>query len=153
MRFDRVYIDGSGVILNPNVRDDVRETLRAFKGEHVDISIELHKDKRSQRANNYYWSQVLTPMARESGNTVEEIHEAMCQRFLPNEHKRVEFFNRVTGECLAIETDSRRSSKLSIHDFYDFVESVRAFAAEFLQLRTDDPDADYWRKRTPRRAA
>ena len=152
MRFDRVYIDGSGVILNPNVRDDVRETLRAFKGEHVDISIELHKDKRSQKANAYYWSCVLGPMAEHTGYDVDTLHEAMCEKFLPQERKRVAFYNELTGEAVEVATDGRRSSKLTGDAFYTFVETVRQFAREFLNVETQDPDPAYWRKRHARAA-
>ena len=77
----------------------------------------------------------------------EEIHDAMCAMYLPNESKRVEFFNRMTGERLEVETDTRRSSKQSASEFYDFVEKVRKFALEFMGVRTEDPDPEYWRKR------
>lgn len=102
---------------------------------------------RSERANAYYWSCVLAEMARATGHSADEIHDAMCERFLPSEAKRVAFFNRMTGEELTIEIDHRRSSKLNGGAFYEFVEHVRQFAAEFLNVETQDPDPEYWRQR------
>jgi hypothetical protein len=105
---------------------------------------------RSEQANAYYWGQVLTPMSQAASavdQSPEDIHDAMCALFLPHEHKRVDFFNRLTGERLPIEVDARRSSKLGGRAFYEFVERVRKFALEFLGVETADPDPAYWRGR------
>lgn len=108
---------------------------------------------RSQRANAYLWGHVYAEAAKHTGHSADDIHDAMCEKFLPNERKRVEFFSRMTGESLQIETDSRRSSKLAGNKFYDFVEEVRLFLLEFLGVETQDPDPEYWRKRASKRAA
>lgn len=121
--------------------------LRTLIGLKVDVVVKEHKDTRGQRANAYYWKCVLGEMAEHCGHSVEEIHDAMCEKFLPNEPKRVEFFNMMTGECLTVETDGRRTSKLTGSPFYDFVEHVRQFAIEFMGVATQDPDPEYWRKR------
>jgi hypothetical protein len=101
---------------------------------------------RSAKANAYYWSTVLRELAKHSGNTTDEIHDAMCEMFLPNERRHVEFFNRMTGQSLAVEIDPRRSSKLTGGPFYDFVEQVRLWGLEFLGVTTPDPDPNYWRR-------
>lgn len=102
---------------------------------------------RSMRANAYYWSQVATVLAKENEETPDEFHDAMCQMFLPNDLKRIEFFNRLSGEVLQVTIDKRRSSKLTGQAFYDFVERVRLFGVEFLNTTTEDPDPEYWRKK------
>jgi hypothetical protein len=89
---------------------------------------------------------VLAEMATATGHSADEIHDAMCERFLPNESKRVEFFNKQTGEVLTVDVDHRRSSKLTGKAFYEFVEQVRQFAAEFLDVQTEDPNPEYWRR-------
>lgn len=131
--------------------------FRTLAGKRVDITVREHRSTRSIRANNYYWSCVLEPMSQDTSAgdaSAEDIHDAMCQRFLPDEKKRVAFFNQMTGENMEIETDGRRSSRLQGDEFYDFVEKVRKFALEWMQLRTEDPDPQYWRKRlTTERAA
>jgi hypothetical protein len=121
--------------------------LASLAGQKIAVTIEDDKHLRSIQANNYYWSQVATVLAKENGQTPEEFHDAMCVLFLPNESKRVEFFNKMTGESLTVEVDTRRSSKLTGGPFYDFVERVRLWGVEFLGVITEDPDPEYWRKR------
>lgn len=125
----------------------VTRTLRSFTRGPVSVTFKVLKDTRTSKANRYYWGVVLAGMASETGQSAEDIHDAMCERFLPNEHKRVEFFNRMTGEVLEVEIDTRRSSKLSRKEFYDFVERVRQFASEWLHIETPDPDPSYWRRK------
>ena len=157
------FHEAPGLIANGELKpEDLAGFRRAMKqmadGRYI-IRVEAlsrRKSQRSIRANNYYWSQVLTPMSEEGSDgdqSPEDIHDAMCARFLPNEHKRVEFFNRMTGECLTVDTDTRRSSKLTGEDFYDFVEKVRKFALEFLGVVTEDPDPEYWRYHKKGKAA
>lgn len=137
-------------------REDRVAYFKTLAGKKVDIEVREHRTTRSQRQNRYYWGQVLTPMSVDGSNgdqSPEEIHDAMCAMFLPDEKKRVEFFNRMTGESLAVETDGRRSSKLNGDVFFDFVERVRKFALEFMGVRTADPDPEYWRKRVTTEAA
>lgn len=145
---------GTGVLTDGRVTwDEARGFTRDLKalgngGVVVTVKLASAAEVRSQKANAYYWSQVLTPMSLENSagdQTPEDIHDAMCAKFLPNESKRVAFFNRLTGEQLEVDTDPRRSSKLTGREFYRFVEQVRKFALEFLQLETQDPDPEYWR--------
>lgn len=146
-----VSADGTRLVL-----DSVnRAALRGLAGERVVIG----KDKatRSERANRYLWGVVyrwmsIEQVGKDHDETKEAIHDAMCERFLTNEQRRVEFFNRLTGECLTVDTTARRSSRLAGDAFYDFVEDVREFARTFLNVETPDPDPEYWRKRE-RRAA
>lgn len=138
-------------------RNAMIAALRDFpRGASVVVNVTVGGRKlRSIQANRYYWGHVLDLMSKEGSGgdqSPEEIHDAMCAMFLPNEHKRVEFFNKLTGETLEVETDTRRSSKQSPTEFYDFVEKVRKFALEFLGVQTQDPDPAYWRKRA-RKAA
>ena len=136
--------------------DEEREARKAhltgLKGQRVGVLVETRAVIRSLQANNYYWGCVLTVMAKDQEMTPEDVHDAMCERFLENQKKRVAFFNKLTGEELAVYTDGRRSSKLSGTAFYDFVERVRLFALEFLGVVTEDPDPAYWRKRSAAKA-
>jgi hypothetical protein len=125
-------------------------------GEGVELELTIREGSRarvrSRKANAYLWSVVYALMSVHTGHSPEDIHDAMCERFLPSEQKRVEFFNAMTGERLEVETDARRSSKLTGAPFYDFVELVRQFAREFLDVDTPDPDPEYWRKRASKAA-
>lgn len=122
----------------------------------VKVKLQSASAVRSARANAYYWSSVLTPMSNEGSDgdqSPEDIHDAMCQMFLPDEQKRVEFLNRMTGETMTVETDGRRTSKLKGDEFYTFVEKVRKFALEFMGVETEDPDPNYWRRRAQKAKA
>lgn len=135
--------------LREDERDRRRRHLQSLRGEIVDVVIRKHREQRSVQANAYYWGEVLDRMSREGSGgdqSPEEIHDAMCEMFLPDEHKRVEFFNRLTGETIAVNTDPRRTSKLKGDEFYTFVEKVRKFALEFMGVVTEDPDPEYWRR-------
>lgn len=133
-------------------RAQIAATLKAHAGTTIEVRIRRHKATRSERANRYYWGVVLALLAKDQEMTPEEMHDAMCDQFLPNERKRVEFFNKLTGETLDVEIDPRRSSKLKGDEFYDFVERVRLWGLEFLGVVTPDPEADYWRKRNEKAA-
>lgn len=116
-------------------------------GERVTLTIDKFKDRRSVRANAYYWGVVLKLIAEHSGHTPQDLHDALSEKFAPGEQKQMEFVNTFTGEIEELTTDSRRTSKLSMHDFYEYVEHVRVWASEWMGVETPDPDPDYWRKR------
>jgi hypothetical protein len=150
----RSFIDvpnGDGK-LQPFTSAQIRATLKAHAGTQIEIRIKRHKATRSERANRYLWGVVYKLLAKENEQTAEEFHDAMCAMFLPDERKRVEFFNKLTGECLTVEIDPRRSSKLKGDEFYDFVERVRLWGLEFLGVVTPDPDPEWWRKREAKAA-
>lgn len=135
-----------------------RELGRFMDGQELELTIREGGDGarariRSQKANAYLWGVIYPLMSLDTGHSPEDIHDAMCERFLPNEQKRVDFFNKMTGESLTVETDARRSSKLAGSPFYDFVEEIRGFAREFLNVETPDPDPEYWRKRATKAKA
>jgi len=120
-------------------------------GTTLGLRLESERQKRATRtarANRYYWGCVLTPMSKDASagdQSPEEIHDAMCAMFLPDQKKRIEFVNRMTGESLTVDTDPRRSSRLRGDEFFDFVEQVRKFALEFMNIQTADPDPKDWR--------
>ncbi len=128
------------------VPPDGRVSLpRQWVGRTVTVTEE--KLTRSQKQSRYYWGVVLEVAHTEGGQPKDDIHDAMCERFLPNERKQIEFFSKITGEAWTASIDHRRSSKLSRTDFMDFVENVRLWIAEFYGATCPDPDPDYWRKR------
>lgn len=122
--------------------------LRALGNGGVVVTAKLATaaEVRSEKANAYYFGHVLDRIhAYCPEHSVEEIHDAMCELFLPNEQKRALFISRMTGEQLTVDLDHRRSSKLNGKDFYHFVEKVRLWALEFYGCETYDPDPE-WRK-------
>lgn len=102
---------------------------------------------RSQKANAYYWGVVLTLMAEHTGHSPDEIHDVMCQEFIPSQRKQIEFYNKLTGETDTATVDLSRSSKLEGESFWEFVENVRDWARRHIQVDTPDPDPSYREKR------
>lgn len=138
-------------------QEAVRDAMRRFKrgkvvAKFTAAGANAEAQIRSRKANAYYHGVVLRLMAEHSGHSADELHDAMCEMFIPSEKKQIEFVNELTGEVVQVETDPRRSSKQSPTAFYDFVEQVREWARTFLNVDTPDPDPLYWRKRG-RRAA
>lgn len=122
--------------------------VHQFKGQELALSVHPKSISRSLRANAYYWGVVLAMAEQESGQSANDIHCYWCELFLPDEKKRLAFFNRLTGERLQVIVDGRRTSKLTGTAFYDFVENCRLWCQEYLNVTTPDPDPEYWRKRS-----
>lgn len=133
--------------------EEFRAWRQGHKGEELAFSVQPKSYLRSLRANAYYWGVVVAAAAKESGQPEDDIHSFWCEQFLPDEKKRLKFFNRLTGERLQVDIDARRSSRLSGHAFYDFVENCRLWLQEYLGVTTPDPDPEYWRKRAKKSEA
>jgi hypothetical protein len=125
-----------------------RAWLEGQHGKELAFSVQPRAYLRSLRANGYYWGTVVAAAVHESGQPECDIHSFWCEQFLHDERKRLKFFNRLTGQALQVDIDSRRSSKLTGRAFYDFVENCRLWMQEWLGVTVPDPDPDYWRKRT-----
>lgn len=120
--------------------------LKPFAGKAVDIDVTLHAKTRSAQANRYYHGVVVALATDHTGMSPEDFHDEMCARFLTT--RRITIVDTATGEAVEVAVP-RRSSGLSIGDFYRFVEQVRQFCAEFLGVETPDPDPSYWRQPPP----
>lgn len=106
------------------------------------ISKSSHKAIRSLRANNYLW-RVLTMIATRTGNDVQVVHDEMCEKFLKY---TVNHIDVETGE-VTMRTFIGGTSKLHGDTFYEFVENVRLWAAEWLQLEIPNPDRNWWKQK------
>jgi hypothetical protein len=142
--------DAGKLVFQPSDRARLSGVLRGLRGTRVDVLVVEHRDTRSGKANAYYWSTVVKLATAYTGDTPEDFHDEMCARFLTR--RRIEVLDYATGAATEIVIPGR-SSKLKIGDFYTFVEQVRLFCAEFLEVSTPDPDPEYWRKRTEATAA
>ena len=117
------------------------DELREFGDVAVSVTVKpmTEAQVRSERANKYYWSTVLPPMVDylDDGARPPKTSTTRCAPcfYLPNEKKRVAFINRVTGETLAVEAETRRSSTLGSRAFYEFVEKVRLVLRRALRCR------------------
>jgi len=56
--------------------------LRQLEGKEFDLTIEQHKERRTQAANRYYWGVVCEIAGQHFGYTKDEMHEAFKILFL-----------------------------------------------------------------------
>lgn len=83
--------------------------------------------KRSSRANAYLFGVVYKLIAKELGYSVDEIHEAMKQKFRSRE-------DLATGLIIV------RSTRTGSPDFWEYVEHVRHWSHTFLGLYIPEPN-------------
>jgi len=121
-----------------------------FAGKEFVMTVQDRATYRSLRANGYYHGVVLKAAVDETKQDADSIHAFWCGQFLPDEKKRLEFFNKMTGQQLKVTVDARRTSKLTGTAFYDFVEECRLWLQTWLGVTTPDPDPEFWRKRKPK---
>lgn len=133
---------GSGIQLDD--REDFARAMRELPaGLRLTISVEEEKDVRTAAANRYLWGVVYKWIENETGQPKESIHAEMCEQFL---RRQVHYVDKKTG--LTVEKwYVAGSSGLTPREFYEFVENVRLFAAEWHGISIPDPDPEYRRRR------
>lgn len=115
------------------IRDEVAFNAHLWKmkeGEEVKVSVIRKRKNRSTHQNAYYWGVILPVIAHESGHSIDELHEIFKRMFLvPQE---IEY----RGKVIRIPGST---ANLSIMEFSDFCERVRAEAAT-MGIAIPDPD-------------
>jgi hypothetical protein len=116
------------------------EEVRAMSREKdlaVTIEVKIKRNVRSDVQNAYYWGVVVAMIVerlRELGHDVDRdlTHEFLKGRFLYSE-----LTDPNTGEVMRIP---RKTSELATGEFMDYLEHVKQFAAETLDIYIPDPN-------------
>jgi len=116
------------------------EQVRAMSREKdlaVTVEVKLKKRVRSDVQNAYYWGVVVAMIVerlRELGHDVDRdlTHEFLKGRFLYSE-----LTDQTTGEVMRIP---RKTSDLATEEFIAYMEHVKQFAAETLDIYIPDPN-------------
>ena len=119
-------------ILHPNGDPQVIQNLyQAITNRDAEKSWEViikpYRKNRSLDQNNYYWGVVLPTIqyviqeSRGEHYSTEDLHEWFRDKFLP--HRVI----TIKGETKAVQPST---SKLTIKEFSDYLESIIQFAAE-----------------------
>lgn len=95
---------------------------------------------RSRAQAAYYFGVVLEQLSDRTGYTVDELHDWAKQTFLP---KALAFADR-NGEVVDERVIGGTTTTLNKLEFSDYVEAIRRFAAERLDVVIGDPDPEYW---------
>lgn len=94
--------------------------LFRYEGEEVDVSIQPKKRRRSLGQNDYLWGVVYQIIVDETGLSVDEVHDAM----------RIKFLRVSKNNIMTILS----TSGLTTIEFDKYVENIRQFGREFLNL-------------------
>lgn len=105
-----------------------KEWVRSIHGR-VQVIVRKPQKIRSIRQNNYLFGVVYAMMEKENGNTKSEWHEAMKMLF---NRKMIQ-----AGKYMIEIPDT--STTMTTREFSEFVENIRRFAAEELNISIPDP--------------
>jgi len=93
--------------------------LGLLSGQRVEVVVRKRRTKRSDRANRFYWSAVVGPLADHLGYEKDELHEVLAMRFL-----------RIDDCPLTGVPRRKRTPKTNTAEFADYVERCIRLAAE-----------------------
>lgn len=118
------------LMLNDMQRRYLDQCVAALDGKDARITITRDVRTRTTKQNRYYWGVVIDMIAGHTGHTPEEVHEAMKMEFLGRR------FMSFGGKEIEVSKSTRDQDTL---EMTNYIERVRAFAAEFLKLNIPDP--------------
>lgn len=105
----------------------------------VTVTVERKHATRSLDQNAYYFGVCLRLIAEHTGYTVDEVHDWAKARFIPK-HVAICDKNGEVKDDLVIGGTTTRLNRVQ---FYEYVEAIRKFAAEELDVIIPDPDPAY----------
>ncbi|HYH64314.1 MAG TPA: recombination protein NinB [Urbifossiella sp.] len=116
----------------------IGEAIRKLGGKRVAITVAEVKKTRSGQQNRYYWGMVVklvTDAFRDGGNMVnaEDVHDFLKTHV----GKLTQVLVTADGEVFRAPGST---TKLTTAEFSDYVEAVRAWAKEVLDLDIPTPD-------------
>lgn len=116
----------------------IGSAIRGLDGKRVVISIEEAKKTRSSQQNRYYWGVVvklITDTFRDAGNMVnaEDVHDFLKQHV----GKLSQVLVTAEGEVFR---GPGSTARLTTTEFSNYIEAVRAWAADVLDLKIPSPD-------------
>lgn len=126
-------------LTNATDKEAIKDYLdRLPDGKQYDISIVLHKTKRTLDQNGLYfrWVNII---AKETGNDTDTTHKALAKKFLG-----VEVVD-VMGEKVA---RIKSTTKLNTAEFTDYLTQVESFAVQELGIILPHPEDRYFEQVT-----
>ena len=119
--FRAVIKQGKVHLINPDVYEMwIKGNFR--DGTIVNCTVRKASKIRSLPQNNYYWGVVLNYIGNQTGYEPEEVHENMKQEFL-RDHEVQNFMYHI-----------KSTTELTTEEFEDYLEHIRRWAAQFLEL-------------------
>ena len=138
----RVEIVHGKLDVSPSARSALTEALLTWSDGPAMLSVERESVTRSVQANAYYWGVVVKALVDHTGYTPDEMHDLLKIQFLP---KDVALASG-NGTVVAAFVIGGSTTGLSTGEFYDYVERIRMWAFEKLDVDMPPPDPE-WRTR------
>lgn len=116
------------------------EEVRAMSREKdlaVTIEVKLKKRVRSDVQNAYYWGVVVAMISERLRELGHEVDRDLTHEFLKGRFLYSELTDPSTGEVMRIP---KKTSELATSEFMDYLEHVKQFAAETLDIYIPDPN-------------
>jgi hypothetical protein len=123
----------------PRERQALQEAVRTWRKGPVTVTVERQHATRSAQANAYYWSVVVKALSEYTGYTPDETHELLKRQFLPKELAVTGKNGRLVAEFVI----GGSTAKLNGLDFFDYVEVIRLWAFEELEVSIPPPDPEW----------
>lgn len=133
----RGRVSGNGKLSIFN-KENLTKWLHDAKEKDVQIEFEVRKSKRSNPQNSYMWGVVIPAIQRglnEYGNefTKQETHEFLKAKF---NYKEVEIND---GHYIDVP---QSTTKLDTIGFEEYLEKIKQFGSEMLNIYIPDPHED-----------
>lgn len=108
-----------------------RSYLARQRGRDVWVTVVRQQHPRSMSQNSYYWGVVVDSIAAHIGESSEETHALLKEKFLPR--RSVELLD---GKRLEMPPSTRQ---LTVEGFAAYVDHIKAWAAQWLGLYIPEP--------------
>lgn len=131
-----VYVTSGRVLgghLQIRNRRHFEDAFKRWRDCEVTVTIEKKHATRNLEQNALYFAGYVKPLADEFGWTVNDMHEYLKKRFLP-QHKRLvrvlALINKRTGELLdEIELDASTTTTLNKVEFSEYLRDIQVWGA------------------------
>jgi hypothetical protein len=126
--------------IEPANRFVMQEALLVWPDGPVTVTVETRQATRSAQANAYYWAVVVALLAEHTGYTPDDMHEVLKVKFLSKDVS----LRRANGTVVGAFVIGGSTADLYSFEFYDYVERIRQWAFEALDVSIPPADPD-WR--------
>ena len=110
-------------------------------GEYT-ITIERKRAHRSQRANRFYWGVVIKELSDYTGIDPDDLHLYLKARFLSKSLA----IAKANGEIVDEYVLGGSTAALNVVEFYDYIQRIKAWALDSLEVEIPEPDTYRWFK-------
>lgn len=128
-------VEPDGTIKLPSKK--LRQEVRVFSGQDIEVRIRRKRKRRSVQENNYYWGCIVAAFLTafrdfdpEMGWTADMVHEELKRRFLP----RVREWGQTVLPTGEIVDEPMTTTKLTTVEAEDYYEHCRKWGAQDLDI-------------------